>query len=160
MSPFAPAGYPVEVMTPEFYMDRFKVGYDQACGMLQQQLSEKLFINDTYQVNVSDVHGTFGGAWPPMIHLAIKRIDKEPIHDWRAMQKIKNLMVGEENEAVEIYPAESRLVDMANQFHLWVFADPTVRIPIGWTTRMVADEVMANSVGAKQRPFEQERSKC
>lgn len=34
-------------------------------------------------------------------------------------QRIKNELLGDEYEACELYPAESRLVDGANQFHLW-----------------------------------------
>src|SRR5207248_4333875 len=45
------------------------------------------------------------------------------LHDWRDMQEIKNLLCGTECEAVEIYPAESELIDANNNFHLWVFLD-------------------------------------
>ena len=53
---------------------------------------------------------------------------------------------------IEIYPAESRLVDNANQFHLWCLADPEMKIPIGWDKRMVSDhnEQVAKS---QQRPL-------
>jgi hypothetical protein len=37
------------------------------------------------------------------------------VHDWRDLQRIKNQLVGPECEAVELYPAESRKVDTANQ---------------------------------------------
>lgn len=57
-----------------------------------------------------------------VIHLSIKRRDRHPIHDWRHLQRIKNELVGTEYDAVELYPAERRKVDTANQYHLWVFA--------------------------------------
>ncbi len=85
------------------------------------------------------------------IHLSIKRNDKEPIHDWRDLQEIKNQLVGEENEAFELYPAESRLVDMANQYHLWVFKDKELKMPIGFNTRGVGSKEDAEKIGAKQR---------
>ena len=72
-----------------------------------------------------------------MIHLSVKRLDNSPIRDWGDMQEIKNRFVGERNEGIEIYPSEARKVDMANQYHLWVFEDPDFQIPIGWTSRMV-----------------------
>jgi hypothetical protein len=69
------------------------------------------------------------------------------------MQKIKNLIVGPENEGVELFPAESRLVDTANQYHLWVFERPDVRFPIGWNTRLTMTPEEVAGSGAKQRSF-------
>jgi len=84
-------------------------------------------------------------------HLSIKREDREPIHDWRDLQIIKSLFCGPESEGIEIYPAESRMVDTANQFHLWVFPDGAT-IPVGFNDgRLVAD---SNYGQGKQRPFE------
>lgn len=92
--------------------------------------------------------------WPNMIWLSIKRVDREAMHDWRELQEIKNMIVGPENEAVEVYPAESRLVDTSNQYHLWVFADTETRFPFGFTSRGVIDHEVADKIfGAKQRPF-------
>lgn len=99
--------------------------------------------NDVYQVAVFD-----DGE---IIHLSIKRNDRNPIHDWRDLQEIKNMLVGPENEAIELYPAESRRVDSANQYHLFVWKDPNYRIPIGFQTRLVNEGIIA---GSKQRPFE------
>jgi hypothetical protein len=88
---------------------------------------------------------------PGLIHLSIKRNDKAPILKWRDMQKIKNELVGPECEGVQIFPAESRLVDTSNQFHLWCLTDPSLRIPFGYQERLVAE---GNSNGAVQEPFE------
>jgi hypothetical protein len=85
---------------------------------------------------------------PPLIHLSIKRHDKLPIHDWRDLQRIKNELIGAEDEAVEIYPAESRLVDAANQYHLWSIKG--MRIPFGFGDRLV---VAQNTGNAVQRPL-------
>lgn len=67
-----------------------------------------------------------------VVHLSIKRKDREPCRDWRHLQEIKNELVGEECEGVELYPAESRVVDTANQTHLWIYSDPDEMIPLGW----------------------------
>lgn len=151
MKPFVEASLPPEYSNPQAYMNSFGVSYEQAVRYMENIKDEKYYVNDQYQVHVSKPHSQPG--WPDTIHLSIKRLDKEPLHDWRDLQEIKNMLVGPENEAVEIYPSESRLVDMANQYHLWVFADSSVRIPIGWTTRMVATPEQAAQCGAKQRAY-------
>jgi hypothetical protein len=97
--------------------------------------------------------------YPYLIHLSIKRNDREPIHDWRDLQRIKNELIGAEFEATEIYPAESRLVDCANQYHLYVPADERfqpIRFDYGFNERLVSEETGGAGVfaKAKQRPFE------
>ena len=110
---------------------------------------ELVFKNDLYQVAVRHPE-------PGLVHLSIKRIDRRSIHDWREFQAIKNLLVGEECEAVEIYPAESRKVDTANQYHLWVFTDQNYRIPFGFPNRIVTADSFCGSVnrpfGEKEKP--------
>jgi len=84
-----------------------------------------------------------------LVHLSVKRNDRNPLHDWRDLQRIKNEILGPEEEAVEMYPAESRLVDGANQYHLWSMVGK--RVPFGYQTRCVMLEA---TDGAKQRPYE------
>jgi hypothetical protein len=74
-----------------------------------------VFLNALYMVQVHDF-----GAY---LELSIARRDDSAIHDWRDFQRIKNELVGPEAEAVELYPAESRLLDTRNNFHLWVKKD-------------------------------------
>lgn len=47
--------------------------------------------------------------------------DRAPIHDWRVMQRVKNELAGPEWEAIEFFPAESRLVDEANEYWMQAF---------------------------------------
>lgn len=135
-------------------MNRFKDITIQSIPLLQQRAETlgasfleagmwRIYKNDTYQV-IKEPHDT------SPTHLSIKRLDKESIHDWRDLQQIKNELCGEECEAVEIYPAESRLVDAANQYHLWVFPEG-FRIPFGYQERLTATPEEAASIGAKQR---------
>jgi hypothetical protein len=87
-------------------------------------------------------------AW----HLNIRRRDGKPIfRDWRHFQWIKNELVGEECEGLELYPAESRLNDTSNKYHLFVFADPTYRIPFGMQDRDVIERDDAKKPGHRQR---------
>lgn len=88
-----------------------------------------------------------------MIWLSVKRHDQEPIREWRHLQKIKNELVGKECEGVELFPAESRLIDTSNQFHMFVLVDPTKRFPFGFEGRMVVKSG-PSEIGSKQQPFD------
>lgn len=96
---------------------------------------DEVWANDVYdcQVRYLEARGR-GGA----LHLSIKRLDREPAHDWRHFQAIKNEIAGWEREAVELYPAESRLVDGSNQYHLWVLGAGE-QLPVGFDERGVGD---------------------
>lgn len=109
---------------------------------------ESIYRNDVYQVNIRRV-GSPTAGWPPMVHLSIKRIDRQPLHDWRELQEIKNRLIGRENEGVEIYPAESRRVDTSNQYHLWVLSNPEARFPFGFDTRCVIETPGGKAVQRK-----------
>jgi hypothetical protein len=89
-------------------------------------------------------------------HLNIRNRDGKAIfRDWRHFQEIKNQLVGNENEAIELYPAESRLVDYANSYHLFVHNDPAFRFPFGWMDRNVSDGLDEGTCppGLAQRPL-------
>lgn len=105
--------------------------------------------NDTYVVIKLDVPSP-GGGWPDMVWLSIRRQDREAIHDWRHFQAIKNQLVGEECEGCELFPAESRVVDTANQYHLWCFKHPGVTFPFGFGEGIKTDTI-DEQTGAQQR---------
>jgi hypothetical protein len=114
------------------------------------------YANNFYSVSLRP--GITAEGWVcPMTELSVKRQDRAAVHDWRDLQRIKNELVGPEHEAFEIYPAESRLVDTANQYYLWVFEDPEVRIPFGFTQRDVAGPKRVRATGGDQRPFRNKR---
>jgi hypothetical protein len=129
---------------------------EEAKRIVTSQREVKQWKNDMYQVGVfrdnENTKNSWDG-WPEMVHLSIKRNDREPLHDWRDLWAIKNCLIGEENEALELYPAESRLVDGANQYHLWVFVDSDVRLPFGMTEKKIFSTVGKGFELAKQRPF-------
>ena len=104
-----------------------------------------VFFNNLYQVTYREVESYLGLlAW-----LCIRRRDSAPGHDWRHLQRIKNELCGPEREALELYPAESRLVDTSNQYHLWVLPEG-MRAPFGYDEREVSDVPFGKN---KQRPF-------
>jgi len=115
---------------------------------------DDIYLNEIYQVMTRTMDGPLGR----ILHLSIKRFDGRAIHDWRDLQWIKNQIAGPEAEAVELYPAESRLVDTSNQFHLWVLLD-IERIPWGFGDRLVSDKIQDVDFGQvrtgrnSQRPF-------
>lgn len=118
----------------------------------------KVWMNNHYQVNAREIDAATaatGLGLEGMTWLSIKRLDKLPVRDWRDLQRIKNEICGREREAVEIYPAESRLVDAANQFHLWVMPRGQ-QLPFGFTTRDVSGPERARAIGARQRAFDNE----
>lgn len=125
----------------------FEVG--EIVGMdLGDVAFHECWVNSRYQVLVRFTS-------PLTAHFSIKAHDKEPIHDWRDLQRIKNELAGPEAEAIELYPAESRLIDEANQFHLWVQHAGVGRLPIGMHgARNVQGPADAAKVGARQRPFD------
>lgn len=134
-----------------------KVTWNEAKKILNYNEDCLVYTNSTYTVMYQDEkrvdkHQLVDEVWKGTIrYLSIKRNDKETIHDWRDLQEIKNQICGEDSEAIEIYPAESRLMDTANQYHLWVFPKG-VRIPVGYNVRVVIDEELTGENNtAKQR---------
>ena len=82
--------------------------------------------------------------------LSIRREDRRAAHDWRDFQRIKTEIAGAETEGFEIYPAESRLMDTANQYYLFCLR-PGERVPAGYIGgRNVTESSLA---GSGQRPL-------
>jgi hypothetical protein len=99
---------------------------------IQRMASAPIYRNNIYVVQVEHV--------PPFVHLNIRRHDWAACNDWRHFQQIKNELVGTEHEAVELFPAESRLVDTSNTYHLWVHSNSAFRFPLGLQHRLVTSE--------------------
>lgn len=116
--------------------------------VIEQSEADEYWNNDKYQVSVFDAK--CGEDFPAMVHLSIKRHDRAPVFSWRDIQAIKNELVGPENEGVQLFPAESRLVDGANQYHLYVLKDPNIHFPFGFQQRCVGDEPIGKS---RNRPL-------
>lgn len=90
----------------------------------------------------------------PYVVIGISNADESARHDWRDFQAIKNDIVGRDWEAVELYPAESRLKDPSNRFYLWCCEKGLLDfgLPGG---RMVLD---ADEAIAPQRPLPRDKS--
>lgn len=125
-------------------------------ALYEQAMLGEMYRNSRYQVAVNrQIVDDGEGGVQEMVHLSIKRNDQKTIHDWRDMQRIKNELVGPECEGIELYPAESRCVDTANQYHMWCVNSGTFRWPVGWHTGgLKMDSAQAGNAGAMQRDFE------
>lgn len=147
---FNPAFMPPEYFDPDELMKLdASISREDAEKYAKRAHQERVYRSRDWQVHVLPVAGTDG--WPNMLHLNCRRTDREPCHDWRELQMIKNILVGPEHEAVELYPAESRLTDTANNYHLWVILEPGLRFPFGFSGRAVFAAEDAAKYGAKQR---------
>ena len=107
--------------------------------------AHELWADDVYQVEVTRAD--------KVAVLSVSRIDGQRGHSWVDLQRIKNAIAGPECEAVELFPAQSRMIDVANKYHLWVVLDHRFRFPIGWKffddTPDKPPNYDANSIGGK-----------
>jgi hypothetical protein len=87
-------------------------------ALMEHWVSDDYWVMLDKQVQLPSAPKTFQDY--PLWHLMITRHDKTPCHDWQVFQTIKNEIVGPQYEAVEIYPAQSRLMDRENKYHLWI----------------------------------------
>jgi hypothetical protein len=62
------------------------------------------------------------GEWPILI--GIRRHDQRKSISWSTKQRVKNELFGEESIALEVFPPESKLIDQANIYWIWVFTSP------------------------------------
>lgn len=107
----------------------------------------RAFQNSRYFVHRTPTEG--GG-----FTLSIRTLQNDARHDWREFQRIKNELCGEDREAVELYPAESRLVDTSNQFYVHVLP-AGLMVPVGFESRLVLKPRQeGDPSGTNQRPWE------
>ncbi len=135
---------------------------EQAVKAYQETKAAKVWVNDQYQVAI-DMNPRHGFPGTKLWHLSIKRFDREPIHDWRDLQEIKNRLCGENVEAIELYPMQDRVVDMANQYHLFAFMsqkndsattkEPMLPVGFGRGLIMSMQEDQHPADKSKQRPL-------
>jgi hypothetical protein len=150
MDPFYPAvGTSRSNQSIRELAEHNKVRFAKMKKLLRKQDAEaNFYLNSTYQVDMRKI-GPIAN-WPEVTWLSIKRRDRAPVgvERFRDFQEIKNQLIGPEAEAVELYPAESRLVDTCNQYHLWVVSG--VFFPFGFSQREVS---YVNVGGSVQKPL-------
>lgn len=86
-----------------------------------------LWKNDLYEATLR----VYNSGWPisngSWAQIGIWTRDGNARHDWRDFQRIKNDLVSEDWEALELYPSEKRLLDPSNYYIL--YAAP--KLPFG-----------------------------
>lgn len=90
------------------------------------------FSNNEYIVFVREhrtTHFSVSGGESVITHLMVVRRDKMQPNNWEDMQRIKNEICHPEAEGLELFPAESRKLDMT-QTHIWVL-EPGILLPVG-----------------------------
>lgn len=123
----------------EFYCQFFQ-GRVPSLGekmMYVEQMVQRMTYMNIYENNLYHVEIKTG---EPFLHLDIARRDGGPCKNWRHFQQIKNELIGPEHEAIELFPAESRLVDAGNEYHLWVHVTPGFRFPVGFPERFIVED--------------------
>lgn len=85
----------------------------------ESRLPDQVFQNNLFVVQVFNVMC----AWGPVKKLMIRRGDALPNHNWNHLQRIKNEIFGEDAVALEVYPKQKNLTDVANLYWLWILPD-------------------------------------
>lgn len=142
-----------DLHTPKPLIEEVRKAYPLLTEAGAQELLDRMshqceyWVNDIYQVQVLR-NDNIKMAW-----INIRRRDGQAVlRDWRHFQAIKNQLIGNECEAVELYPAESRKQDTANRYHLYASTDPAFRFPFGEQKRNVRDDENTAAPGLRQRP--------
>lgn len=79
---------------------------------------DRAYSNGLYAVLVRRLDADDTGR----LHLAIRTPSNlEP--PWRDLQRIKNELFGPQRFAVQVCPPDTRLIDQADMYHLWVMAE-------------------------------------
>jgi hypothetical protein len=121
----------------------FGPGYDEDKDGL-------FYTNSHYLVFVREMVSQYPDKLPNGLHLSMRTRENDTRHDWREMQRVKTELAGPTWEGLEIYPAEDRIVDTANQYHLWCFP---FTFDIGFQSGLVKTSEEAAATGATQRSF-------
>jgi len=91
----------------------------QARAAIAETLQTPVYLSEDYQVLLM----TRG---PLAVHLSVRRRDNQAMQSRRDLIEIAEAFALPNSVYVELYAAESRVVDTANQYHLWSIPD---RVP-------------------------------
>lgn len=106
-------------------------------GWTQRQSPKELKVGDGWFAELDRVYRKNDGRfvcmmrdlkteWGKITHCTITSLIKPT---WMEKQNIKNELFGKESLAIEVFPKESKLVDDADMYHLWILHDQ--ELPFG-----------------------------
>ena len=133
----------------------FKLKRTDVLAMMEDdRKDQEMWQNSRYTVLI--FRHEVQGLGPDMIHLSIRRNDRQRPgpERYRDFQRIKTELVGPDNEGVELYPAEARVADCADQYHMYVMADPTLSFWFGYREGYRMGPQPGSVIA--QSPFEEE----
>ena len=93
-------------------------------SQIDDLMNDETWGNDRYTVTVHFLDGDRDG----FVELTIHNHRRTTHIPWRHLQQIKNEVLGADREAVQLFPAEDRLVDTANEN--WLYAYPVGKAPM------------------------------
>jgi hypothetical protein len=91
---------------------------------LDSLLPDETWGNNRYTVNIHFLDGDRDG----FVELAVHNHNRTPHVPWRHLQQIKDEVMGPDREAVQLFPADDRLVDTANEY--WLYVYPVGKAPM------------------------------
>jgi hypothetical protein len=98
----------------------------QKAGMPFEVSKTEYFSNDRWKVLLN-----VGTGVAPALHISIMAQDLNSEPTWAECQAIKNQLLGNDQEMVQLYPAEKRLVNAAPIYHLWGIKGMPVPLGMG-----------------------------
>jgi len=89
----------------------------------------RAYKNNRYVVMIDDNCMMTGGI--TAVKTMVQRHDGRPItNHWKEMQSIKNAIFGADATAIEYYPSEYELTDIANIYWMFVFHEGVIPKPV------------------------------
>ena len=110
-------GLPVEQV-----MDRIEATIDETAR------DTEIYFNNLYVVLLRRFYSSEMNC--KMVYLSLRRQDRRPVRNWGHLQRIKNELVGEQYQAIEVFPPHTLKIDACNQYHLWVFEEVGRGVPV------------------------------
>lgn len=110
-----------------------KQARSQARQAMARTMNDRYFLSDDYQVAIRALD-------PDVLHISVKRRDREVLLSRYDLVEIATRFAPKGTIPVELYVGEARVVDTANQYH--VFTVPEARAPWG-TGAALVDRILS-----------------
>ncbi len=123
----------VKAKHEQFILPAVRVAFPELAEKNYPKAPAELWGSSQYTVTVHYLDDNRDGFVEVGIH-NYRRTTHVP---WRHVQQIKNEVFGPDREAVQLFPAEDRLVDAANEY--WIYVYPTGTAPMRGEVKLGMD---------------------